>query len=75
MIGLWSLNGGQAIGVVVLVVLRQPLAAGLVALLLFGQVVIQPLLRFEGNQGGTVPSGRMWPWLMAAMLIAALALQ
>lgn len=72
--GLWLLNGGQAVGVVLLVVLRQPLAAGAVGLLLFGQVAVQPLLRAEGDLERVVLGGRMWPWLVAAMLVAAMAL-
>jgi hypothetical protein len=72
--GLWLLNGGQAAGVTVLVVLKQPLAAGVAGLLLFGQVVMQPLLRFESEVDRAEIGRRMWPWLMAAMLAAALAL-
>lgn len=72
--GLWLLNGGQVAGVVLLVVVRQPLAAGFVGLLLFGQVVVQPLLRAGGEADRVALGRRMWPWLLAAMLAAALAL-
>jgi hypothetical protein len=70
--GLWLLNGGLAIAAIVLVVLAQPLAAGVVGLLLFGQMALQPSLRFGGDPARIVP--RTWPWLMVAMLVAALAI-
>jgi hypothetical protein len=69
--GLWLLNGGLAFAAIVLMLLRQPLAAGGVGLLLFGQMALQPSLRFGGDPARVVP--RTWPWLMAAMLVAALA--
>ena len=70
--GLWLLNGGQVVAVGLLVVLRQPLLAGAVGLLLFGQIAQQPALRFGPEPAGRVL--RIWPWLMAAMLVSALAL-
>jgi hypothetical protein len=70
--GPWLLNGGLAAGVVMLVVVRQPLAAGFVGLLLFGQMALQPSLRFGRDPALVGP--RTWPWLMLAMLVAALAL-
>jgi hypothetical protein len=70
--GLWLLNGGLAVAAIVLALLVQPLAAGVVALLLFGQMALQPSLRFGGDPARLVP--RTWPWLMAAMLVAALAI-
>lgn len=69
--GLWLLNGGQVVAVMLLVVLKQPLAAGLAGLLLFGQVAVQPSLRYGGDPARIFR--RTWPWLMAAMLVAALA--
>jgi hypothetical protein len=69
--GLWLLDGGQAIGVALLAMLRQPLAAGAMGLLLFGQVALQPSLG-SGVEPARVMQ-RTWPWLMAAMLVAALA--
>jgi hypothetical protein len=99
--GLWLLDGGQIIAVALLAVLKQPLAAGLAGLLLFGQLALQPALRaIEGpapraglrsaaKQSGEAPFGdpvlgpgvdpallmrRAWPWLLAAMLVAAWAL-
>ena len=72
--GLWLLNAGQAIGVVVLLVLKQPLAAGVAGLLLFGQVAMQPSLRYGDTPVHATVSRRTWPWLMATMLLAAWAL-
>jgi hypothetical protein len=70
--GLWLLNGGLAVAVIALVLLKQPLAAGAVGLLLFGQMALQPSLRFGGDPVRVVR--RMWPWVMVAMLVAALAI-
>lgn len=70
--GLWLVNGGQAIVTVLLLVLRQPLAGGATALLLFGQAALQPSLRSGGNSGRMIRYAL--PWLAAAMLVAALAL-
>jgi hypothetical protein len=67
--GPWLLNGGLAASVVLLVLARQPLAAGVVGLLLFGQMACL-LARQPGLRSGR----RTWPWLMLAMLVAALAL-
>jgi hypothetical protein len=72
--GLWLLNAGQAIGVVVLLMLKQPLVAGVAGLFLFGQVAMQPSLRYGDTPAHTTVSRRTWPWLMAAMLLAAWAL-
>jgi hypothetical protein len=70
--GLWLQDGGQVVSVILLAVLKQSLAAGAVGLLLFGQVVMQPLLHLGGDRARIFR--RTWPWLMAAMLVAALAL-
>jgi len=70
--GLWLLNGGQVAGVALLAALKQPLAAGAVGLLLAGQVVFQPLLRLGADPARIFR--RTWPWLMVAMLVAALSL-
>lgn len=69
---LWLLDGGQGAAGLLLVVLKQPLAAGAVGLLLFGQVALQPVLRLGGTRAGVVR--RSWPWLMATMLAAASAI-
>jgi hypothetical protein len=72
--GLWLLNAGQAIGVVALLILKQPLAASLAGLVLFGQVAMQPSLRYGGTPAHITVARRTWPWLMAAMLLAGWAL-
>jgi hypothetical protein len=71
---LWLLNAGQVVAVLVLVVLKQPIVAGVVGLLFFGQVAMQPSLRYGDGAIHTVASRRTWPWLMLMMLIAAWAL-
>ena len=72
--GLWLLNGGQIVGVAALVVIQQPVAAGIAGLLLFGQVAMQPSLRYGGELAHQIVGRRSWPWLVAAMLVAAWAL-
>ncbi|MCL7454383.1 MAG: hypothetical protein M8467_15195 [Anaerolineae bacterium] len=66
------LDGGQAAVVVVLVAVRQPLLAGAVGALILGQVALQPALHHGADPAGVFR--RTWPWLMTAMLVAALAL-
>ena len=69
--GSWLLHGGQLSVAVMLVILRQPLAAGGIVLLAFG-----PLLSWLTQRlGGDPPAvaRRTWPWLLAAMLVASLA--
>jgi hypothetical protein len=70
--GLWLLNGGQVVVVALLAVLKQPLAAGAAGLLLFGQIASQPALGSGGDPARIMQ--RTWPWLMAVMLVAALAI-
>jgi hypothetical protein len=70
--GLWLLNAGQVVAVALLAALKQPLAAGALGLLLFGQVAFQLLLRLGGDPARVFR--RTWPWLMAAILVAAVAL-
>ena len=72
--GLWLLNGGQVIAVVVLLVLKQPVAAVIVGLFLFGQVAMQPSLRYGQGAVHLTVGRRTWPWLMLVMLVAAWAL-
>ena len=72
--GLWLLNGGQIVGLAVLVGVRQPIAAGIAGLLLFGQVAMQPSLLYGGELARQTIGRRSWPWLVAAMLVAAWAL-
>ena len=71
--GLWLLNGGQILALVVVLILKQPVAAGIAGLLLFGQVAMQPMLRY--GDGGAVTltvSRKTWPWLLTAMIVVAL---
>ena len=68
------MDGGQAVVVVLLAVLKEPLAAGVVGLMIFGQAAMQPLLRFGGESTHGPVSRRTWPWMMVAMLVAVLAL-
>lgn len=70
--GLWLQNGGQVIGVGLAAALKQPLAAGALGLCLLGQVAVQPVLRLGGHPDQVFRC--TWPWLMAAMLISALAI-
>ncbi len=80
--GLGLLNAGQAVAAVILVVLRQPVVACVSGLLLFGQIAMQPSLRYGKQTSGSagneriyvIVARRTWPWLMAAMLLAAWAL-
>lgn len=72
--GLWLLNGGQISIAVLLVALRQPLAGGLVGMFLLAQIALQPSLYFPDGAACTAFCRRSWPWLMAAMLVAALVI-
>lgn len=72
--GLWLLNGGQAVGVFLLLALKQPVMAGVAGLIFFGQVAMQPALRIGQDLAvSSAVSRRTWPWLLAAMLVVALA--
>jgi hypothetical protein len=85
---LWLLNAGQVLAVLVLVMLKQPIVAGAAGLLFFGQVAMQPSLRYSERSRPqslgilassrdavhTIVSRRTWPWLMLLMLVAAWAL-
>jgi len=70
--GLWMLNCGQVLVMGLLIVLKQPLAAGAVGLLWFALVALQASVRSDTAFGNITK--RTWPWLMASMLVAALAL-
>ncbi len=78
--GLWLLNTGQVIAVIVLIWFKQPLIAGAAGLLFFGQLAMQASLRTgEGVDPAAasrraIVSRRAWPWLLALMLVAAWAL-
>jgi hypothetical protein len=69
---LWLLHGAQVIVAVLLLTLKQPLAAGGIGILLLGQIVSHLTLRF-GDDPRRVAQ-RTWPWLAAAMLVAAWAI-
>jgi hypothetical protein len=73
-LALWNL--GQIIAVIVLVVCRQPVAAGIAGLLFIGQSVAQPrLFAVETGEIETASVAPFWrfaqSWLMLAMLVAA----
>ena len=71
--GKWLLNGGVILSIVLMVAMKQPLAAGLMGLLFFGQVALQiSLLHGDGATNAQLRD-RTGPWLMAIMLVAALA--
>jgi hypothetical protein len=70
--GLWLSAGTQTIVGAILVALKQPLAAGVLALLLLGQIALHLSSR-EGSEAVRV-ARPTWPWLLAAMLVAAWAL-
>jgi hypothetical protein len=69
--GNWLVNSGLVAGVALMVVMRQPLAAGVLGLLFFGTVALQVSLGSAGDCGRAVLSNRTWPWLMLSMLVAA----
>ena len=71
--GLWLLNGGLVLGLAVLIAVKQPLAAGGLGLALFGQAALQLPLSQGGDPRGTIR--HTWPWLMAAMAVAAVAIR
>jgi len=78
--GLARWNLGQVIGLIVLVALRQPLAAGIAGLLLLGQTVSQPgLFDAKTDEVGSDVADRFLrfaqPWLMVTMLVAAWGLR
>jgi hypothetical protein len=68
---LWLLDGSQLVIFALLAALRQPLAAFAVGMLLLGQAALQPGLTAGADRDRVL--GRIWPWLIAAMLVSALA--
>ena len=70
--GPWLLHGAQVGVAVLLVVLGQPLPAGGIVALAFGQFLSSLTLRFGGEPAAV--ARRTWPWLLAAMLLAAIAI-
>ena len=71
--GLWLLNGGQVLGLAVMIVAKQPLAVGGLGLTLFGQVALQLPLSQGDDPRAMVR--RTWPWLLTGMTVAALAIR
>lgn len=71
-LGPWLQASAQAAALALLVVLGQPLAAGIVGLLLFGQIALQ--ISFRAGADHDLLMRRTWPWLMAAMMVAAVAI-
>jgi hypothetical protein len=71
-LALWLLNGGVAVAMGILVWLKQPLPAAAVGFFLLGQVAAQPALH-QGTDPAQI-ARRGWPWLLAAIAVAALAL-
>jgi hypothetical protein len=78
--GLATWNLGQALALIVLLAVRQPLLAGIAALLWLGQAVAQPAL-FDAQTGNldSAAAGRFLHfaqfWLMAAMFLAAVGVR
>jgi hypothetical protein len=70
--GSWLVNGGQAAAALWLAALGQPLAAGAIGLLCLGQIALQLPLHAGAERRFVVR--RALPWMMAAMLVAALAI-
>jgi hypothetical protein len=71
--GLWLLNGGQVLGLAVMIIVKQPLATGGLGLALLGQVALQLEVLQRGDPEGMIR--HTWPWLMAAMAVAAAAIR
>ena len=67
------LNGSQIVVVALLIVVKEPILAGIAGLLLLPQLLLQPYLWWRGET-------ELWylqrsqPWLMAGMLTVALAI-
>jgi hypothetical protein len=70
--GNWLVNVGLAASAALMVGLKQPLAAGVLGLLFFGRLAVQISPVSAGGSAGAVIGNRTWPWLMLAMLVAAL---
>jgi hypothetical protein len=66
------LNGSQIVAVALLIVLKEPILAGIAGLLLLPQLLLQPFL-WRGEAEWWYLQ-RSQPWLMAGMLTTALAI-
>jgi hypothetical protein len=71
--GLWFLNGSLIVGTLLVVGWRQPLIAGVMGLLFFGAAALQLTLNPDREIEWVKLFDRTGPWLMAIMLMAALA--
>jgi hypothetical protein len=65
------LNGSQIVAVALLIVAKEPILAGIAGLLLLPQLLLQPFLWRDEAERWYLQ--RSQPWLMAGMLIVALA--
>jgi hypothetical protein len=70
--GPWLLHGAQVGVAVLLIILGRPLYAGGIMALALGQILSSLTRRFGGEPAAV--AHRIWPWLLAAMLVAALAI-
>jgi hypothetical protein len=68
----WVLLAGQGACLVALAWAKQPLATGALGLIFFAELALLLSLHFGGSPG-RVARGT-WPWLMASMLVSALAI-
>lgn len=66
------LNGSQIVAVALLIIVKEPILAGIAGLLLLPQLLLQPFL-WRGEAEWWYLQ-RSHPWLMASMLIAVLAI-
>jgi hypothetical protein len=67
------LNGSQTVAVALLIIVKEPILAGIASLLLLPQLLLQPYL-WCGGEAEWWYLRRSQPWLMAGMLTVALAI-
>jgi hypothetical protein len=72
--GLVLLNGGLTISILIAFIMREPLAAGLMAILLLGVVSLQLVSVRDSELDLVHLQTRTGPWFLAMMVVAALAL-
>jgi hypothetical protein len=68
----YLLNGSQMVAVALLIVVKEPVLAGIAGLLLLPQLLLQPFLWRGETEGWYLQRSR--PWLMAGMLTTVLAI-
>ena len=68
----YLLNGSQMVAVALLIIVKEPILAGVAGLLLLPQLLLQPFLWRGGAEWWYLQ--RSQPWLMAGMLTAGLAI-